>query len=830
MGEALAANVLGSTDQKVKGLHMNKTASNLRRQLMLFTACTMASTALAAAPALAQTTTTAPTDTYQTKKIVIQYKKLLLNKKDLASAITVLGEKDIQATNPTQGSIQTLLTRAPSVQAYSQGPGQSAPTLAIRGVKNDELSETLDGVPISSFTGDTGDYLTNNVGSPVTLTQIGGSTIYPGIAAPEDQGFGTVGGTIAYTSKQPTDDRSAEIHASLGSFDTHDYGFTLNSGKLGDSVDAPKVMMNYDQEETAGYVSNTPAQYHSFMMNAIKPYNDGTSQFGLLILFNQGKGTIQSTPTPVALIDANKWTYNFPKTLGFYNQAGQFLTVIAHDHTFINEYLDFEGSLFYTHATDTVDSYAAPSTTDGTFPYSVNVQAPVNFYGDIGPSTYHYSPGFFTYDPTATFGSTYAGESSEYTKGWGNRIGFTPKLTISLPDNTITIGGLAAKESGSGAQYIYGGTQAQENQINGYDSFALGGGVQRTVYVGYISDKIRLFNDILEIEPGARVTAAYTSTITQMSSYYQNVKYQNYTKVGEPYINIVVNAPYHLSPYVTAGKSSLFSPTADYAGGLSGLPGTTHTPNPEIVHTFEAGLGYDTPRMYIKADYFYQQIDDAFSFFENYDLGQFYYANQSGQLLRGIETQGEFKITPAWSIHGNLSFNSSKYTQSSFAFVTLQNDQFGYQYKGTPLSNTPDVLGNIALDYDSGPISAELSGHYTGKSNQTTDIIIPDCNYVTNIAACQEPLSGATITDPNNANDPDFLMNFTASYKIPIHSHRLESLTATFTALNFIDTHYFTYKYYSEIAYNGTYSVLPQYESGLIGPPRSLTLDLSAKF
>jgi iron complex outermembrane receptor protein len=100
--------------------------------------------------------------------------------------------------------------------------------------------------------------------------------------------------------------------------------------------------------------------------------------------------------------------------------------------------------------------------------------------------------------------------------------------------------------------------------------------------------------------------------------------------------------------------------------------------------------------MFIKADYFYQQISDAFSFYENYDLGQFYYANTSGQLLRGIEAQGEVKITPAWSVHGNISFNSSKYTQSSFAFVTLQNDQFGYQYKGTPLSNTP---GRSALNF-----------------------------------------------------------------------------------------------------------------------------------
>ena len=340
------------------------------------------------------------------------------------------------------------------------------------------------------------------------------------------------------------------------------------------------------------------------------------------------------------------------------------------------------------------------------------------------------------------------------------------------------------------------------------------------MYVGYISDKIDLFNNTLHIEPGARVTAAYTSTITQMSSYYQNVKYQNFTKVGEPYISVLYDAPYHLIPYVQAGKGSLFSPTADYAGGLTGLPGTTHAPTPEIVHAFEAGLRYDTPNLYLSADYYYQQVNDAFSFFENYDLGEFYYANQGGLLLRGVEVAGKVKITPEITLSGNASYNNSDYTQSDFA--SLQNDQFGYAFKGTPLSNTPTYLANIFLDYDKGPFSARLTGQYTGREYQTTDILTPgDPN---------NQFSGATITDLYNTNAPDFIINFTGSYKIPIHSHRIDSLKVSFTALNIIDTHYYTYKYNSEIALNGQYSILPQYESGLIGPPRSLQLDLTAKF
>ncbi len=766
--------------------------------------------------------TSADLSAYEIQKVKIQYKKNLLKEKDLPSAVTELGQKDIATVNPTFGSIQTLLKQAPSVQAYTQGPGQNAPTLAIRGIKNDELAETLDGIPLSDILDGSGDYLSNNVGAPITLNEVDTANIYPGIAPPEDQGFGTVGGTIAYTTKQPTNDPYAELEGGIGSFDTQHVGFTINTGKLGDGPDAPKALVIYDQSQTAGFVSNTNAQYHNFLLNVEQPYDDGLSQLGLVILFNQGKGAVQTTPTPFALIQSNKFTYNFPKSLGFYNQAGQFLTTILSDKTYINPYMIFDASLFYQHASDQVDSYAAVSTVNGTFPYSVNVQAPVNFYGDIGPDTYHYAPGYFTYDPTAVFGSPAAGESSEYTIGHSNKIGFLPKLNIFLPHNTIAIGALIAKESSSGTQYIYGGTSAQENQLDGYDSFSLGGGDQRTIFVGYVSDKIDLLNDKLHIEPAFRVTSAYTSTITQYSSFYQNVKYQNFTKVGEPYIGISYDAPFHLVPYADAGKGSLFSPASDYAGGLSGLPGTTHAPTPEIVHAFDVGLKYDTPTLYLSADYFYQNITDGFSFFENYDLGQFYYANGSGLLLRGVEAAAKYQVTPEIALSGNFSYNNTDYTQNQFSFVTLQQDQFGFAFKGTPLSNVPTYLANVAVDYDKGPFSAQLSGQYTGREFQTTDILTP--------SDPTNPLSGATITDIHNTNDPDFIMNFFASYDIPIHSHRLQSLKATFTALNFIDTHYFTYKYNSEIALNGEYSILPQYESGLIGPPRSLQLDLVAKF
>jgi iron complex outermembrane recepter protein len=840
-------------------------AINLRKQLLLFTACTMVSGALAArahaqsAPTMVTPTPVGPTavtptpvgptgvtptpvgpagatpvsanaaatpmvvngklSAYEIQKVRILYQKLLLRAKDVPSAVTDLDAKDIKAQNPTMGSVQTLLKQSPSVQAYSQGPGQSAPTLAIRGVRNDELAETLDGIPINDLASGSGDYLSNDVGSAITLNELGGTTVYPGVAPPDQQGFGTVGGTIAYQTLQPTDKRYEELEGGFGSFDTQHFGFTINTGKIGDGVDAPKAIILYDQSQTAGYVSNTPAQYHDFLFNLQKPYDNGLSKVGLVVIFNQGKGTIQTVPTPTALISDNKYTYNFPRSLGYFNQAGQFLTTILSDETYINPHLIFNGSLFYLHSTDTVNSYASAETTNGSYPYQTNAQAPYAFFGPIMPGTYN----------PLDFGSYEQGEAYEEENAASNTIGITPKLNIFLPHNTITIGGLLAKESGDsgpsfGSEYIYGSPNGPE--INGYNSLTYGGGEQRSVYVGYLDDKIDLLNNHLHIEPGLAVNAAYSSNIEQeLNGRFDPVKLQNFSKVGEPYLGISYDLPDHLTAYATYGKSSLDAPVQDYSVGttsISGVPESTQAPSPEIVNLYEAGLRYDTPRLYLSGDYFYQKVDDAFSFYNNYLTNTQYYANTGAYLARGVELAAKYRVTPTISVEANGSWNNTDYLNNYFAFVTLQEDQFGYAMQGTPISNVPKFLGNIAVDYDKGPFFARLSGQYTGQEYETYDILTP--------SNPGSALSGATTTNVNALNPSNFLLNFVASYKLPVYTPKLQSLTLTFTALNFLNVHYYNYQYASELPSGGVYSILPEYQSGLIGPPASFELDLRARF
>jgi iron complex outermembrane receptor protein len=896
--------------------------TNLRNRLLLFTAFTMvgalagnlAARAQTATPVVVPDSSGAPMpvivpgqgtpedlNAYEIQKVKIEYKKLLLREKDIPNAVSELNQKAVQAANPTTGSIQTLLNQTPNVVAYSQQLGQDNTTLAIRGVRNDELAETLDGIPINNLLVGSGDYVSDGaVGSPVTLNEIDGVTVYPGLASPEHQGFGTVGGTIAYTTKQPTDDRSEELEGGFGSFDTQHFGFTINTGKMGDGPDAPKALILYDQSQTAGYVDNTPAQFHDFMLNVVKPYDDGLSKLGLVIIFNQGKALVQTLPAPTALIQAEGYKFNYPISDGFYNQADQDLTVIASDETYINKYAIFDGSLFFRHEAYTIDDYDSPDIVDNGYvfngvEYTPNIQGIGSFFGCVGPTDFR-NNGLFTYDPTD--GGTQdcaAGESDEYITGHNNIVGFTPKLTLFPDDyNTIVIGGLLAKANSGSAEYVYGGDAAAQNQDPGYDSFTYGGGTARTIFSAYAQDTIRLFGDRLQITPGVKVDAAYTDNIQQtvygldtLTETTQQAapatattpavpyvaglnKFQNFTKIGGYYLGASYNLPENFILFGSLGKGSLFAPTNDYSGGVSaGIPGGTDVPEPEIVHLYEGGIRYDTPRLLLSLDYYYQAIANGFSFFVNYASDAQFYGNSAGYLFRGVEGNGKFLVTPDLAVFGNFSYDKAEYTKSSFLFDTLAQDQFGYAFSGTPLSNVPDWTGLIGVSYDYGPFSFYATGQYTGREYTTTDLNAPpygntctssgaagpvECpkgtqggtfpvtiNGVTYNSIPSNPLDAATVTNTSILNPANFLLNVLVTYHIPVHSTLLKSLTASLNMENLTDEHYYTYTYNSENpttdpvnGYGGIYDPgLPggaPFGSGFLGEPRSFTVDLVAKF
>ncbi|MBE7190680.1 MAG: TonB-dependent receptor plug domain-containing protein, partial [Jatrophihabitans endophyticus] len=178
------------------------------------------------------------------ESITVRAQRRLLRERNAPTAVTELGSQQISQTG-VQGSVATLLRAAPSVYVYQQGIGNNEPVFTLRGIRSSELATTLDGVPTQDLlSGGSGSFLNGILGGRFNLDQIGGSSIYPGVAYPNVSTFGTIGGTIAYTSLRPTNERGADLFGSVGSFGTWNEGFDINSGRingiLGTGRDAPK--------------------------------------------------------------------------------------------------------------------------------------------------------------------------------------------------------------------------------------------------------------------------------------------------------------------------------------------------------------------------------------------------------------------------------------------------------------------------------------------------------------------------------------------------------------------------------------------------------------
>ena len=856
---------------------------SFRRNLMLFSACT----AVAVSPvfrnqAVAQTSPassngvpsqssnqTSETATDVPFDVEVKRQQLLLKQKDVVSAITEVGPKEIEAAGSI-GSVQSLLQQsAPNIHVYQQGPGQNFPIISVRGVRGAELAQTLDGIPTQDLIfGGQGAFETSNVGAPFTLEEIDGVTVYPGVSAPGTQGYGTTGGTLAYTSKKPTDESFVDLLGSVGSFGTTEYGFTANSGKI-QELDGLKVLLQYTATNTGGYVDNTNAQYRDMLFAFDKPYDGGLSHVTGTVIYNNDFGYIQPQPTATPLLDFYGKYYNSPKSEQFFRQDNDFLTVIVGDQTYISDTFNFSGNLFYIHENSDGTSYenpnlfiqpGAPSYNGGPntsyYYFSQNIS---NFYGAGyygGPGTPRYNARFFNYNPNIYGDSNLGfGNNAQRSIVVTDTEGATPKFQAFLPFNNITLGGLVARSKQS-SQTFYGGTpdiplEPLTNALPGQTD-------TRTIYQIFLQDKIDLLDDTLHIEPGLTFEGAL-SQLNVGAGFSHNplvdanggYELQKWDRELLPYIGAHYDLPYNLTAFGSYGESALYAPLDDFALGNAGS--STTAPSPAIAHAFEGGLRYNTEDLLVSADYFYQKIDRAFGFFQNPKTQLNINSNVGIEEFKGVEAAVKYKITPEITAFGNAGYTLAKYLTSYPGFTSIGKDQFGYAFKGQPISGVPDWTATIGVDYnkkdqfvEGDEFFARLFTNYTGAQPTSLDL---NPNQ-TDIGSGASVVPGGTLGAATTSNKklpasqlvpiccgtfgsirPYWIVNAVIDYTYPVHYAYVKQVKFELNAQNIFNTHFFGYYYNQYAPLEGSYGDSGNaFNDGLVGPPASVQFTTTVRF
>ncbi len=825
------------------------------------------------------------------ESIIVRAQRRLLKEKDSPSAVTELGTQQIAQTG-VQGSVATLLRAAPSVYVYQQGIGNNEPVLSIRGIRGLETAQTLDDVPMQDLlNGGTGAFLQNVIGGRFNLDQISGVSIYPGVAYPDKNTFGTIGGTIAYNTLRPSNDRYFDVTGSIGSFGTYNEGFEANSGRLngflGTGDDAPKFLLKYSNLQTNGFIDYTPARFNNMLFAFDKPYDGGLSKFQTTVIYNTANGLVNPEPIPLPYLEQNGTYSNYSPDQEFAREQNDYLSIILRDDTYINDYLNAGLTLFYLNSDSASTNYGNPSifaapgipgsvTVDGAAPFN---QTPAGFgqQSDYGPTNRLYQPPVYRYDGNAAYppgtgacpasvAAAYAatgnaspcGYNADYSTVHNDTYGFQPRITATLPEifgiaNTIKLGGIVAKETQNNAPFFFGGTsivpQTEANLSVNANGDAADGGVQRTIYQGFLQDKIDLLHNTLHLTPGGTLEGTDSSYVGQnvfggtptaqalATPYCQNqanlaaanpnayapcsfgpYKATKWDRDLLPFFNVsydldrVLPAARGVSLYASYGESALFAPVTDFSPNILGAP-----PSASIVHLYEGGVKYNVSNLVLSADYYYQKVDRDFGFF-TYQSGPLdgdsIYTNNGQREFKGVEAAATWQVNRQWQLFGNVSHVLAKYLATSLANVSVQEDQFGIVTRGSPITGVPDWVSTFGVDYNhrnlalrGDQLNIRFEGQYTGKQQTSYDLTgLENIGPIPGVAAkpgsfgYYTVLAGDTTNDPNGGINPFVIFNLDANYKLPIKNvGPLKTISFDLNVINLFNNEYFQY-YYRQIS------------------------------
>ncbi len=680
-----------------------------------------------AQPSAPPNTSAVPPASNTPENIVVRAQRRLVKEKNSPSAVTELGEKAITATG-VSGSVESLLRQAPSVYVYQQGIGDSAPVLTIRGLRGLEIATTLDGVPIQDLEAPGAASNEGNVGSVISLGQISGVSIYPGVAYPNRNTFGTIGGTVAYDSLRPSKESYIDVFGEMGSFQTYKTGITLNSGAvdspLGTGDNAASILASYSNLQSSGFIDYTGSRYNTSEVAFDKPYDDGQSKFQATVLYNTAHGYFENEPVPLPYLQKFGQFSNYPTSVSQNYQQNDFLTVIVKNDKYINDIIpDLGLTFFYLQNDQSTLTYAgindlAPSGTSSpvTVGSGVNTVSPFinnaagfgygygfgsavggaggSYYGPLGAPLY--SPAY-PYDPGARYpvGSKYCptsvankfinaglaipcGLNSQLAVGHNYTYGIQPRMTIDPPDifgisQSIQVGGIAANEASPATKEFFGATtdvaQSNSNQSNifggGYD-----GGSQRTIYQGYAQDKITLLDGTLHLTPGATLEGTTSSLkgsqiFDGLTGTYVGYKAVKWDREFLPFFNITYDLD-KIAPLVKGlSVYGSIGNSALFAPTTDFGPNAAGTPPyASIVHLYEGGLIYNTPTIAAHFDYFYQKVDRDFGFFQNQS------PPDVGEEIYTNYGQREFKgveTAVTWQVTPDLQlFGNASYTLAKY--------------------------------------------------------------------------------------------------------------------------------------------------------------------
>ena len=177
--------------------------------------------------------------------------------KNAPFAVANIKKDELQKFSKTGKELPFLFAQTPGVLAWGEnGLGTGTSYLRIRGAGDSRINVTLDGVPLNSPEDQA--VFWANMNSYSSL--LGGVQIQRGVGT-STNGDGAFGGTVALSSKTPSEKAGGEVNFSYGSYNTFNVGGAFSTGLLWNHLIFDGA---YHETNTDGYIHGTSGRSGSY--------------------------------------------------------------------------------------------------------------------------------------------------------------------------------------------------------------------------------------------------------------------------------------------------------------------------------------------------------------------------------------------------------------------------------------------------------------------------------------------------------------------------------------------------------------------------------------
>lgn len=628
---------------------------------------------------------------------------------------SIITKKEIKAVKNPMTGVAPVLSTQPSISAQSFGPNNLEMHIEMRGFNRGQITQSFDGVPLNSlFTSFTEYY--NYFGNlfQIPLGDISFINIYRGINKPRVNSFDSLGGTIDYNPVMPSNKANGAMLGGYGSYDTRNYGFYLNTGKLPGGI---RMYIRATRNISNGWMQNQNNEdsNNSYYIALIKPYNEDRSNVSLIYLRNDNSG-YNPFYIPLPLQQKYGYTFGWPSSISNQYNIHENYYLILGWKNYVNKHFSFSNKAFYYNFRSYLTSYANPQCVTSQYSpnngicneIAINGQQP--FLLPTQPYTKWFTSGSITYNPVALFGSSLNGTDYHLTKVSEDEVGDISKFNVKLPYNKITFGAQFLFGNNFTGQYIYGSSNVPADENGTYnDVWELHGTAGNNAL--YIQDKIQLLNNRLDIEPGLKYVNADTIGAYNTAQFYKySGTVSNIYNYMEPSIGINYKLLKNWIVYGAWGKTEKI-PELEYypiqvSAGSYNLPTTV---NPEYITDYELGTRYKYAGLQLSLNGYKELFENTFNFATYPQYGNITVEYNSGSsFYEGVEFALSYQIDKYAGVFENWSYNTAIYT-------TTYNGNYGTVYAGDHIANVPRHLANIGFNAHILRSRFRIWGTYTGQ-------------------------------------------------------------------------------------------------------------------